>query len=173
MRFFKESEDAPEPARQTSAEATAATDPAVTMEPTATEAGNEAGKAGNEEKAMSNVQETLNKVMENIQGAIGTALVDFDGGLTLGTAGGGDHLSLDIAGAGCLEVVRAKLRTMESLGLDDRIEDILITLGKQYHLIRPLVSQPAMFLYLAINRQEGNLGMARHQLRALDANLEI
>lgn len=65
------------------------------------------------------------------------------------------------------------MRTMESLGLDDRVEDILITLGKQYHLIRPLVSQPAMFLYLAIHRQEGNLGMARHQLRALDANLEV
>ena len=170
MRFFKP-EDAPEPAQQTSAEATAAADPAAeTEEPTATEAGNE---AGNEEMAMSNVQETLNKVMENIQGAIGTALVDSDGGLTLGTAGGGDQLNLDIAGAGCLEVVRAKLRTMESLGLDDRIEDILITLGKQYHLIRPLESQPAMFLYLAIHRHEGNLGMARHQLRALDANLEI
>lgn len=170
MRFFKPPEDAPEPAQQASAEATAAEAAVETEEPTATEAGNE---AGNEEKAMSNVQETLNKVMENIQGAIGTALVDSDGGLTLGTSGGGDELNLDIAGAGCLEVVRAKLRTMESLGLDDRIEDILITLGKQYHLIRPLVSQPAMFLYLAISRQEGNLGMARHQLRALDANLEI
>lgn len=122
---------------------------------------------------MSNVQETLNKVMDNIQGAIGAALVDFDGGLTLGTVGGGGELDLDIAGAGSLEVVRAKMRTMESLGLDDRVEDILITLGKQYHLIRPLVSQPAMFLYLAIHRQEGNLGMARHQLRALDANLEV
>lgn len=167
MRFFKPPENVTEPAQQTSAEANAAADPAVeTEEPTTTQ-------AGNEEKAMSNVQETLNKVMENIHGAIGAALVDSDGGLTLGTAGGGDGLSLDIAGAGCLEVVRAKKRTMDSLGLDDRIEDILITLGKQYHLIRPLESHPAMFLYLAIHRQEGNLGMARHQLRALDANLEI
>ena len=168
MRFFKPPEDDPEPAQETSAEATAAAPPVVETEEPTTTASSEW-----EETPMSNVQETLNKVMENIQGAIGAALVDSDGGLTLGTSGGGDELNLDIAGAGCLEVVRAKLRTMESLGLDDRIEDILITLGKQYHLIRPLVSQPAMFLYLAISRQEGNLGMARHQLRALDANLEI
>ncbi|CAM5451297.1 hypothetical protein SAVIM40S_07636 [Streptomyces avidinii] len=33
-------------------------------------------------------------------------------------------------------MVRAKIRTMEMLGIKDEIEDILITLGGQYHLIR-------------------------------------
>ena len=122
---------------------------------------------------MANVANSLKKIMTTIDGAIGTTLVDFDGGLTLGTAGGGDVLNMEIAGAGNLEVVRAKVRVMEQLEIDDQIEDILITLGGQYHMIRPLESHPTMFLYVAIYRDQGNLGMARHQLRAIESDLEI
>ena len=121
---------------------------------------------------MANIQNSLKKLM-TVDGAIGAALVDFDGGLTLGKIGGGDIIDLEIAGAGNLEVVRAKVRVMEQLGLDDRIEDILITLGKQYHIIRPLENRPTMFLYLAFHRDQGNLGMARHQLRTVEVNLEV
>ena len=122
---------------------------------------------------MSNVAESLQAISENIDGFIGAALVDFDGGLTLGTIGGGDGLDLDVAGAGNLEVVRAQNRVMKQLGLDDEIEDIVITLGQQYHLIRMLKAHSTVFLYLALDRQGGNLGLARHQLRRIESSLEI
>lgn len=122
---------------------------------------------------MANVQDSLQSISDSLDGFIGAAVVDFDGGLTLGTIGGGDRLDMDIAGAGNLEVVRAKKRVMRSLGLDDQIEDILITLGEQYHLIRPLQSHPSVFLYLAIDRDLGNLGLARHQLRNIENALEF
>lgn len=122
---------------------------------------------------MANVQQSLQTISDDVDGFIGAALVDFDGGLTLGTIGGGDRLDMDIAGAGNLEVVRAKHRTMKQLGLDDQIEDILITLGRQYHIIRPLQSHPSVFLYLAIDRDLGNLGLARHQLRNIEDALEF
>ncbi|MDE0421107.1 MAG: hypothetical protein OXK76_09535 [Gammaproteobacteria bacterium] len=111
--------------------------------------------------------------MDVVDGAIGVALVDFDGGLTLGTAGGTERLDLEMAGAGNLEVVRAMMRVMDQLGLEDEIEDILVTLGEQYHLIRPLEKHSSMFLYLAIDRGQGNLGLSRHQLRAIEAELVI
>ena len=41
-----------------------------------------------------------------------------------------------LAVASNTEVVRAKMRTLESLGLKEAIDGILITLGRQYHLIR-------------------------------------
>jgi hypothetical protein len=61
-------------------------------------------------------------------------------------------------------VVRVQRRTMAALCLDDEIEDILITLGEQYHLIRPLRSRPGLFLYLALERRHSNLALARLSL---------
>jgi hypothetical protein len=119
--------------------------------------------------------ETMLKEAMEIDGAVGVALVDSESGMALGSAGGGKFLNLEVAAAGNTEVVRAKLRTINSLGLNDEIEDILITLGRQYHLIRPLTngSGSALFLYLALDRSRANLAMARHQLRKLEATLAV
>jgi CheY-like chemotaxis protein len=122
-------------------------------------------------EANMNVKESLNTAMD-IDGSIGIALVDFESGMTLGVAGGGP-LDLQVAGAGNSEVVRAKMQVMRQLGLDDKVEDILISLGKQYHLIRPLATAPNLFLYLALDRSKSNLAMARHKLMALEQSLEL
>jgi hypothetical protein len=74
----------------------------------------------------------------NIEGALGVALVDWESGMPLGTLGGGKYLDLDLAGAGNTEMVRAKMRTMQSLQLNDMIEDILITLGCVWSASRAL-----------------------------------
>ncbi|MEM8961278.1 MAG: hypothetical protein AAGD38_07365 [Acidobacteriota bacterium] len=120
---------------------------------------------------MSNVNDALAKLME-VDGAIGVSLVDYESGMTLGQTGGG-ALNLDIASAGNTKVVRSKMEVMKNLGLSDRIEDILITLGSQYHLIRPLASVPNLFLYFALDRAKANLGMARHKLTAIESDIEL
>lgn len=111
----------------------------------------------------------------SIPGAVGTTLVDYDSGMSLGSMGGGDWLDLDIAAAGNTEVVRAKLRVMASLGLDDSIEDILITLNRQYHLIRPLTARgnSTLFLYLVLDRERANLALARHSLKRIETSLSV
>ena len=119
--------------------------------------------------------DTSLKAAMTINGAVGAALVDYESGMALGTAGDGQPLDLELASAGNTEVVRAKLRTIESLDLDDEIEDILITLGKQYHLIRPLRAPEGMslFLYLALDRSKANLALARHELRQIEKELTV
>jgi hypothetical protein len=122
-----------------------------------------------------NIETALKEAM-NIEGALGAALVDWESGMPLGTLGGGKYLDLDLAGAGNTEVVRAKMRTMQSLQLNDIIEDILITLGKQYHLIRLMTNADGaqnMFLYLALDRGKANLALARHQLKRIESDLVI
>ncbi|GGM71899.1 hypothetical protein GCM10007977_087060 [Dactylosporangium sucinum] len=110
-----------------------------------------------------------------IDGAIAVALVDYTSGMTLGTLGGGPEFDITVAAAGNTDVVRAKFRTIEMLGLPDRIEDILITLDSQYHLIRPLSSRngQGLFLYLALSKARANLALARHQLKGIESSLEL
>jgi uncharacterized 2Fe-2S/4Fe-4S cluster protein (DUF4445 family) len=122
-----------------------------------------------------NIEAALKEAM-TIDGAVGVCLVDWDSGMSLGSLGGGKYLDLDVAAAGNTEVVRAKMRTMESLRLDDTIEDILITLNKQYHLIRLLKnsrSEQGLFLYLVLDRGKSNLALARHNLRRIEADLTV
>lgn len=122
---------------------------------------------------MANVQSSLKRLMD-LDGAIGVALVDLTSGMTLGSRGGGNIMNMEAAGAGNLSVMRAKMQVMKDLDLKDKIEDILITLGKQYHLIRPLTDgTKRMFLYLAISKSQGNLGMARYRLQNIESELEF
>ena len=121
---------------------------------------------------MANIKETLGKLMQ-LDGALGTCLVDSNSGMMLGSEGGTGTVNLEVAAAGNTEVVRAKRKTMKALNLRDTIEDILITLHNQYHLIRPLVSNDALFIYLVIDKQRGNLAMARHQLASVEKDLSV
>lgn len=122
-----------------------------------------------------NIEAALKEAM-NIDGALGASLVDWESGMSLGAAGGGKYLDLDVAAAGNTEVIRAKMRTMEALRLDDSIEDILITLAKQYHLIRLLRNsrnEQGLFLYLVLDRQRANLALARHALKRIEGEIAL
>ncbi|HZY17868.1 MAG TPA: hypothetical protein VFE82_05260 [Ramlibacter sp.] len=117
---------------------------------------------------MATIKQTLEDLM-TIDGALCAAVVDSSSGMMLGSIGSG--VDLEVAAAGNTEVVRSKLKTMRALGLQDVIEDILITLGKQYHIIRPSVRKEGVFIYYVLDKQRSNLAMARRKTQDVDKDM--
>ena len=120
--------------------------------------------------APSNTEAVLEQAM-TIDGAIAAALVDFTSNRVLGTAGGSETFDIDAAARGNVTVLRAKRDVSRRLGLSGTIQDILVTLDEQIHLLRPSRSFPHLFLYLAITQSHGNLALARFKLKTLEESL--
>ncbi|MDD5272329.1 MAG: hypothetical protein PHU14_06375 [Methylovulum sp.] len=120
---------------------------------------------------MSNIKEIVEQLVSGIDGAMVSAVVDGNSGMLLGSSGTG--IDMELAAAGNSEVVRSKLKTMKSLGLKDDIEDILITLGKQYHIIRPTEKYEGVFIYVVLDKSKSNLALARRSVMAAEGKLVI
>ena len=125
---------------------------------------------------MQKIQDSLVKAL-TIEGALGVALGDWKTGMCLGFKGTNTpafpEKDLELAVAGNTEVIRAKMRVAESLKLKDRIEEILIILETQYHLMRLTKSINGLFFYLALDREKGNLALARIKLNQIENELTI
>ncbi|MDJ0613114.1 MAG: hypothetical protein QNJ29_05515 [Rhizobiaceae bacterium] len=119
---------------------------------------------------MASVDESMKELL-TIDGAAAVAVVDSDSGMVLGKEG--NAFDLDLAAAGNTEVVKAKLNTMKSLGLADSINDILITLSSQYHIITPLPGKATVFMYLVLDKAKSNLALARIKTQDCAAALKI
>ncbi|MBH1963429.1 MAG: hypothetical protein I8H77_03780 [Comamonadaceae bacterium] len=119
---------------------------------------------------MANIKQTLDSLME-LDGALCAAVVDSTSGMMLGSIGTG--VDLEIAAAGNTEVVRAKVKTMRALGLNDVIDDMLITLGKQYHIIRPSSRKEGVFIYYVLDKGRANLAMARRKAQDVDKEMNF
>jgi hypothetical protein len=119
---------------------------------------------------MAGLDDTLNALM-TIDGAQAVALVDYESGILLGEDGSG--MDMEVAAAGNTEVIRAKMKTAASLNLNDTIEDILISLGKAYHILRPVSRKKGLFLYLVLDRNKSNLALARRKVQDVEAELAL
>ena len=119
---------------------------------------------------MATIKQTLDELM-TLDGAMCAAVVDSASGMMLGSIGTG--VDLEVAAAGNTEVVRAKMKTMKSLGLNDTIEDILITLGKQYHILRPAEKIIGIFIYYVLDSGRANLALARRKIADVESKITM
>ncbi|MBD2723344.1 roadblock/LC7 domain-containing protein [Hymenobacter armeniacus] len=108
-------------------------------------------------------------VLNDLPGLVAVAVVDITSGMALASHSNSPALNPETAAAYNTEVVKQKQKAMSALKLSgENIEDILITLTNQFHLIKLAGNK---FIYLVVNSRETNLAIAREVLRSTAANL--
>lgn len=106
------------------------------------------------------IQDTFERIANDIPGFIAASLVDLDSGMTLGARSARADFDLTAASAYNSEMVKQKQKIMKALNLRTTLEDMLLTLGDQIHLIK-LVGTTS-FVYLAADRANANLAIVRN-----------
>lgn len=102
----------------------------------------------------------IDGVTDQADGIHAVSVVEIESGMTLGHYTDGS-LDPDIASAYNVEVVKAKLKAIDALGLSESIDDILITLDSQFHLINVTKGATHM-IYLAADKKKANLAILRN-----------
>jgi hypothetical protein len=108
------------------------------------------------------IVEAFDRVAAETPGYIAASLVDLESGMTLGLKSARPDFDLAAASAYNSEMVKQKLKIMKALNLRTTLEDMLITLGDQIHVIR--MTSPTTFIYLAVDRSMSNLAIVRNVL---------
>lgn len=106
------------------------------------------------------IQDTFDKVANDIPGFIAASLVDLESGMTLGARTARSDFDLTAASAYNSEMVKQKLKIMKALNLRTTLEDMLLTLGDQIHLIKMVGT--TSFVYLVADRATTNLAIVRN-----------
>jgi hypothetical protein len=108
------------------------------------------------------IVEAFDRVSNETPGYIAASLVDLESGMTLGLKSVRPDFDLAAASAYNSEMVKQKLKIMKALNLRTHLEDMLITLGDQIHVIRMV--GPTTFIYLSVDRSQCNLAIVRNVL---------
>jgi predicted regulator of Ras-like GTPase activity (Roadblock/LC7/MglB family) len=103
--------------------------------------------------------DVLDKIQNDASGFIAASIVDLDSGMTLAVRSVRADFDLTAASAYNSELVKQKLKIMRTLGLTGTMEDMIITLSDQIHVVK-LVG-PSTFLYLSVDRKHSNLAIVR------------
>lgn len=105
----------------------------------------------------------INEIKASSNGIKAVTVVEIESGMTLGSFSDGS-IDPDVASAYNVEVVKSKLKAAEALGLNEKIDDILITLESQYHLIN-CTSNGSHMIYLAADKAQSNLALLRNAVK--------
>jgi predicted regulator of Ras-like GTPase activity (Roadblock/LC7/MglB family) len=112
---------------------------------------------------MYDYEDLIARIEKDCPGFIGAAVVDLDSGMTLAVRSADPTFDLATASAFNSEMVKQKFKIMEALGLESELEDMLLTLSDQFHLIK-LLGRTA-FVYLAARREGSNLAIVRNSVQ--------
>lgn len=117
------------------------------------------------------ISESLKKG-KSIKGAAALLLAETASGTVIGAVGGSAGVDLGTATAVAVaQLLRQKQRVTEQLGLNDPVQEILLTSANRYYVARSLGLGDGYFLLLILDRDKANLARAQLDLVAVERDL--
>lgn len=112
--------------------------------------------------------ETVAGIRSQLPTLLAVAVVETESGMPL--ASHSNLADFETAAAYNTEVIKSKLKAVQALKLKQSVQDVLLTLSDQLHLIK-LAPSNQTFIYLAVNSSDTNLAQARQVVKAYSASL--
>jgi hypothetical protein len=109
--------------------------------------------------------QTVQNILKDLPTLLAVAVVETETGMALAGHANIAEFDIDTAAAYNTEVVKQKLKAIQALKLNQTVQDILLTLTDQLHLLR-LSADGSKFIYLAVNSRDTNLAVARQVMKA-------
>lgn len=106
--------------------------------------------------------------LRRLDGYAAAMMIDSQSGVVLGGDGDVSSPEIQTAAAGYCELYRMERALVDRLGVADEIEDVVITLSKQYHVLHAVAGDPSLLLCVALDRASASLGLARYAIAAAD-----
>lgn len=120
-----------------------------------------------------NVSHHLSR-LERADGFLSAALFDLESSACLASVDhGAGRVGVAIAAEAHVDMLRANRQTVDRLELDDAVEDVVISLQREYHLVRLVRRRPSLFFFLTLDRQHANLAMARYLLSEVESDIVL
>ena len=106
----------------------------------------------------------MDDLKTNVSGFIAVSVTEIKTGMSYCSLSMDPSFDPELASAYNLEVIKAKFAAIKALNLKQKIDDILITLTTQLHII-DISDNEQYFVYLAVDSSKANLGMTRAILK--------
>jgi len=115
-------------------------------------------------------KQTVQGILTELPTLLAVAVVETETGMPLASHTNVADFDIETAAAYNTEVVKSKLKAIQALKLNQTVQDILLTLTDQLHLLK-LSADGQKFIYLAVNSKDTNLAQARQIMKAHSASL--
>lgn len=117
------------------------------------------------------IKDKLKTIME-LDGVISASIVDIFTGIPIIQISNKPE-EFELYCAYMVEVVKSHKNFLSKLNIQDKIEDIIINLNNNYHIVTFILKQDNLFIYVVLDKENSNLGMTRLVLMKIEEELEL
>lgn len=111
------------------------------------------------------------KPLLDLDGFIAASIVSLKTGMSLVEECHSKEINLVAYSAYMVELIKANFKFLDTLEINEKIEDIIINLDKKYHIVTFVNKNEEIFIYLILDKEASNLAISRIVLAEVESDI--